>query len=265
MNVTHTLPKRGWRWLRPSPASIVAFGLVLLFVALTSLHYRFHLLWLSEARRLQLQNVQAVPDVPMPDSPMPENWVPCRVGEIELSLPPELAAKRIEKRGMGGPYVTFLDETRGVVIESPTNASDVADLLTIATKLSPQPERFTVPRLRLACYRASSDDFRWSMTPAEARWHAYCMATGRLLRLSSVTQTESLLGQHLDRVLLFSDDRADLEWQTNDGAWGTLHFIDRGKKLDPTWMRAVCQSLRVSNEVDTEQRTSKPNLHSSAD
>lgn len=239
--------------------AVVALVVVLGVVSLIALHYRSHLLWWYEASRLGLHDVQAIPDHPMPDSPTPDGWLRCRVGCIEFSLPPELANNRVAQKN-GASLVTFQHGSRAVVIALPTDASEFSDLLKTASELCPQPQRFTMPKLLRACYQASSGDFRWSMTSDEVRWHAFCITIAKLIRPKRDGHTESFSRQQLDGIAHFGGERVVFYWQSNDGRWGGyMHFIDHGDKADPTWIRAVCQSLKVSNETETEhqQRSSE--------
>jgi hypothetical protein len=243
--------RRLWGRIRPFRAAIVALVVVVGIVVLAGLHYRSHLLWQYKASRLGLQDVQSVSDRPMPESPTLNGWVRCRVGCIELSLPPDLAGNRENRASL----VIFQHGSRSVVVAVPTDASDFSELLETASELCPQPQRFTMPRLRRACYQASSDDFRWSMTQDEVRWHAFCITTSKLIRPQSYGHTESLFREDLDGIIHFVGDRAVLDWQSNECSLaGYIHLIDRGDNADPTWIRAVCQSLKVLNETETEHQ-----------
>lgn len=232
--------------------AVVALVAVLGVVSLIALHYRSHLLWRYEASRLGLQGVRAIPDRPMPDTPTPDGWLRCRVGGIEFSLPPELADNRAAQE-RGASFVTFQHDSRAVVVALPTGTSEFSGLLKTASELCPRSEPFTMPRLRRACYQASSDDFRWSMTPDEVRWLAFCITTSKLIRPKSDGYTESLLRQDLDGIIHFRGERAVFDWQSNgDTLGGYMHFIDHGDTADHTWMRAVCQSLAISKETEPQ-------------
>jgi hypothetical protein len=63
--------------------------LVLMSLALSAgilSYYGYHLVW----RFSGFQDVQSIPTSPMPDSPPPEDWLDCRFGPLELTLPPDL-------------------------------------------------------------------------------------------------------------------------------------------------------------------------------
>lgn len=243
------LPEQGWcgRQFRPFARATVAFVVILGVMAMIALHYRVHLSWRYEASRLGLTDVRAIPDRPMPDSPMPADWLPCRVGRIEFSLPPELAGNRVAPEN-GAPIAIFYFGPRTVYVHFPEGTSDVSDLLKTASELCPTSPRFTLPRLRLACYQAGADDFRWAMTRDEVWWLAFRITTGKLVRLGSGGHIESFFRQDLDGIIHFDGKRAQFDWQSNYyPLGGYMNFIDRGDKVDPAWIRAVCQSLKVSD------------------
>jgi hypothetical protein len=233
---------------RVAAVAIAALVAVLGIAVFAAIHYRFHLLWLYEAHRLELQDVQAVPDSPMPDSPTPDDWVRCRVGCIEFSLPPELAGNRTEPRD-GAKLIVFQHGASAVFVAPPKDIGDFPGFLKTASELCPQSQRFTIPRLRRACYQVRADEFRWSMTPQEVRWHTFCVTMNKLIKYMPGGHTESLFRQDLDCIIHFGDERAVFEWQTTDGRWhGYMHFKDNGTKIDPAWIRAVCQSLKITND-----------------
>lgn len=218
---------------------------VVVLGVLAAYHYRFHLLWQYKAAQLGLRDVHAIPDRTMCDAPTPAEWVRCRVGCVELSLPPDLAESRIVRKD--DSVVLFQQGARAVIVAVPTDTSGVSGILATASECCPEPQRFTMPKLRRACYQVGSDDFRWSMTPEEARWHAFRVAAGKLIRANPGGHTESMFREDLDGILHIAQ-RGVFEWQSNKAAlWGYIHFVDREEKSDPTWMQAVCQSLTVSD------------------
>jgi hypothetical protein len=235
---------------RPFTLAIVALLVGLGAPLLIAARYRSHVFWKYEVSRLGLNDVQAIPDRPLPESPTPEGWVRCRVGALEFSLPPELANNRITPKNKASS-VAFKHGARTVIVAFPSDANEFSDFLNTTSHLRPQAQPFTMPRLRRECYQASSDDFRWSMTPEEVRWHAFCITTRNSIGSTSQGHTESFSRDDLDGILLFGK-QLGVEWQSKNGAWGFINFIDREEKPDPTWIRAVCQSLQISNEANPE-------------
>ncbi len=247
--------RRCWSWLRPHTTFVVAFAVVLGIAVLTASRYRAHLVWCFTASRLGLHDVQAIPNRPMPECPTPNGWVRCHVGCIAINLPPELASNRLPQKN-GESFSVFQCGTRAVVIAPPTDANEFSGFLTAATELRPGSQQLTVPRLRLACYQASSGDFRWSMTADEVRWHAFCITTGQLIRPMSAGHTESFFRKDCDGIIHFGRQRAIFEWQSKERMrTGYVHFIDRSEQADPSWIRAACQSVTVSGDTEDEPTT----------
>ncbi len=90
------------------------------------------------------------------------------------------------------------------------------------------------------------------MTSEELKWHAFRITTSRLIRPGSVNYTESFSQNGLDGVAHFHGHRVALDWQFTDGQGGYIHFRDLDGKVEPDWIRAVCQSLNISSEGKTE-------------
>jgi len=244
---------------------LMAVLVLLAVMSVTAWHYRYHLRWLYESSHLQLRDVQAIPDHPMPKTPTPQGWVRCRVGCVTFSLPPELAKNRAAPKN-GTPIVTFQQGSRSVIVDLPRDEGELSGLLEIAAGLCPQSQRFTILRLRRACYQASSGDFRWSMTPNEVRWHAFCIAMRKLMELIPDGYTESFFREGVEGIVHFGGERAVFEWESSDGrCGGYMHFIDRTGKVDPVWVRAVCGSLKVLNEVEADNRKALSDTTTSLD
>lgn len=230
----------------------IFFVFLLLISLFIVIRFRFHLSWKYESGRLGLSTIRATPDRPMPESQSPDSWLRCRVGCVEFSLPPELANNKVVKKNGTSP-VTFMHDSRVVIVSMPENMSGFSDLLKTASKLSPHSQRFTLPRLRRECYQASSDDFRWSMTPEEVSWHAFCVTTSKLIRTHSDGYTESLFRRDWDGIAHFRRERVIFSWQSNVRMLGgSIHFVDHSENADQTWVREVCHSLEVLDDCDIQ-------------
>lgn len=212
------------------------------------LHYRAHLWWWLAGRK----GVRAIPTHPMAKMPPPEGWLDCRFGPLEFTLPPELARKMQLKAEGGTVMLVFSDPSRSLAILIPTEPTDPARMsacLQGDLALPAKGRGLSLTRLRLACFQTSSDDFRWSMTPGEVRWHAWCMRTRFLLALGAGSRAEYLLRDDLEGILHVDSKETCMwfDWQSSDDRFGaSVVFRDRSGRIDPTWVRAVCQSLRFS-------------------
>lgn len=244
------LPKRRWLCCRSYRTGLVVLAGAIAFITAFAVCFRAHLFWQYTANRLDLEDVKAIPNQRMPVLATPEDWLRCRINSIEFSLPPELAATMTSIRDV----FTFQHDTRMLIVARPTGLSEFSELLHTASKLSPDSQPFTMPRLRLACSLASSDDFRWSMTANEVNWHTFCVTTSNMVRLMSKGRTESLFRDDIEGLVFFDDERAVFDWQSTDQIYGGyMHFKDSSGKIDPAWIRAVCQSLKVTSSNSTGQ------------
>lgn len=88
------------------------------------------------------------------------------------------------------------------------------------------------------------------MTTEEVRWHAFCIATSQLVRLSSKGHIGSVFRDDWDGVVHFIDSQhAIFSWQTKERNCETfLHFVDRSDGLVPAWVRSVCHSVAVATD-----------------
>lgn len=204
-----------------------------------------HIAWKIKERQLRLTNVRAIPNQPMPVAAIPTDWASVRVGPIKMSMPAELAKSR--RTPDKGGVVLFQNETVSVMVVA--NQSDqLLEMLDAASRLDPQKRTFTLPKLLAEFYRAGADDFHWSMTPAEVRWHAFRLSTGFVARLAATDHTESLSHPDWDGFASFTSKFASLNWQSADRkAGGYIHFIGMKAPPDPDWVRAICQSIRLAD------------------
>ncbi len=251
--------KRRGPWWRRGIVIIALFVAGLGIMIRATSYYRIHLVWWYHASRTGLDRLEALPSRPMPESPLPDEWVRCRVGQMTFNLPPELAVNR--KKGLHGPEVVFRNGSRSVTVWPPEDARHFDEVLQIASQLCPQSRRYTIPRLSLACYQASSDDFRWSMTAKEVRWHVFLMTQKAVIRTASDRHIETLFRSNLDAIVCYRDHYATIQWHSTDGQHhGDMTLLDQSKPIDPAWVRTVCRSiqlLRDEEPADVDSGTSQ--------
>lgn len=228
---------------------IVAIGTTAMF----AWHYRAHLYWCYVARQLRLENVQDLPVQQMPDIVPPSDWVRCCFNGIEFSLPKELANGR-DSRQHTSTVAIFEHDTRMVIVDVPSEGTEIVELQQTASRLSPQSQGFTMPQLREACYRARSKDFRWTMTRNEVRWHTFCIVTGELIRTSSNGHIETNYRKDMDSIVHFSGTRTIMYWNATDhNVGGYIRFVDRSGGNDSTWIRAICNSCKIVEHTNPEK------------
>lgn len=254
------LPSQSFIRFRGRLLTIGSVAFIVGVLVLTGLRYHTHLFWKYEEKRLGLQSIRAIPDDPMPKTLIPDDWVRCRVGCVEFSLPYELAASETASAN-GSSLFLCQHGSRVVAVSACIDEYEVAGLLKAATHLCPGSQCYTMPSLRLACYQASSDDFSWAMTPEEVRWHAFCITTSQLIRPTSDGHTESLLRDDLEGIAHFFCEGAAFEWQSKvHMRGGYMLFTDRRETSDRDWIRAVCQSVKAVIEPEADSSHSPTEL-----
>jgi hypothetical protein len=138
----------------------------------------------------------------------------------------------------------FHHGSRSVAVGLPEDTGKEDAMLENDLKLPPEGHGMSRPRLRLACYQASSADFRWTMSQDELRWYAWRIAMSGLLRLQDGL-VETMFRPDMDAIVIFSSGHhlASLDCQAKDRPVGSfMHFKDSSDDLDPKWVRCVCRS-----------------------
>jgi len=240
-------PKRPGFWCSLTRRNVIVAALIAIAGVLTAiaLLYRDHLIWRYNENRMHLGSVPAISSGPMPDSPVPRDWVACRVGSVEVRLPPELA-EDLTSAKEGSPIAKGESGHRAVIIEPAADVAEFSGFLDMAGQVSPNSRQLTLPQLRLACYQVKSSDFRWSMSRAQVRWHAFCITSSGLLRIRSGGHVETLFRDEIHGILHCDGGGAWYDWQCTEGTYrGGMYFSEKGKDLDPGWIRAICRSLTL--------------------
>jgi hypothetical protein len=210
-----------------------------------------------------LPEARAIPTSPMPDAPEPKDWLPCRVRAIQFSLPPEMA-KDGETPKNASSHRVFHDDARSIIVAMPEAIAESVEFFQDDLKMPPQGQGLSLPRLRAAWCQASSRDFRWTMSPAEVRWHAWCVAMNGLFRPQADGWAETTFTTEMDGILFISEDHrhASFVWQANNYPIdGYMHFKDASAEPDLAWVRSVCRSVRVYEESHSATKSSDPMLN----
>jgi hypothetical protein len=204
--------------------------------------YRHHLMWKYVEWQGDLYHVAAIPNTPMPDMVVPEDWVEHSLNGMTFRLPPEMALT-VKKNNTAA----FNDGHRKIVISSSHITPDLAQTLTSRLNSSSAIDSMTLPRLRLECFRASADEFRWSMSSADVRKLADNIALRPLLEMNKPQFTESFSRADWDAIILFDDKHVILDWQsTTSTEAGYAHFTAvNDEPLDFDWIRKICQSIEM--------------------
>ncbi len=246
---TITPPKKRRRWFQFRLRTLfVAFTVVALVLGLV-IHYRVHLVWCYAAWHQGLNDVQALPVTSMPEAKVPNDWVTCRFGSLQFTMPPGMQ-RNSERVPSGVAMLVLSDGARTMVVDLPEDQTDMLHLLHTGLKMPPEGQDLSSVMLRLVCRQSGSDEFRWSMSPPEVRWFAWRVLTGQLMRVGSV-RAETVLQEDLQGVAYFHANWIHFEWQANsDQSGGYIRFTSRSEEqqTDPAWIRAVCRSVTCTGE-----------------
>jgi len=218
---------------------VAAFGAVFALGALLAVPLWPHILWKINEIRFGLPEVQAVPTTIMPPSGVPEDWVRHHFDGMEVMLPPGFT----KSQNQPNPNIVVFDNgSEEVNISMPEDADKIFNFV----PHFPEAANMTIPRLRSRCYRASSADFRWSMSRSEIRWHMFCLTIGKVLRLGDDGRVETMFHKDMEGIAYFDESIVSFGWQRVGGKeWGYINFMGSSVATSPAWVRAVCESVKI--------------------
>ena len=236
-----------WMLCRSHIRMIIVSVVAMSFFFAPLLYFRPHLRWLCKRHCQGVEEVRAIPVFTLHPALVPSDWILCKLGEFELSLPPEFATNRNEVSSC----VVFFSGTKKVIVGPPKHAGDALQLLLPTTsQLCGKVKTMTIPQLKLECYKADSNMFCWSMSPEQVQWHVFIMELCRIVRPASesIRLVEYSFDGDIDAVIAFGQRHAILDWESKeDGFCGYIHFVDAQNDIDMDWIRSVCWSIRVSS------------------
>src|SRR5579872_1276575 len=224
---------------RPTKRQIAGSMCILAAVAAAGYWWSPHVWWAYIVAR----NHVTIPSVPVAELKAPgktEGWYDCRIGPLSLKLPPEL----IEKADSSTAKSTIEFKGRDVELsihipyKVPETSRDSLALIASELKLSPT-------RLIAESYRASTDDFRWTMSHRALRRHQILLSLVGLFPHGMATSVETQFGASLEGILVI-DDRtmAAFQWRSTSGiAAGGLTCTGPTNELDLGMVRDICHSL----------------------
>ena len=128
-----SVPKPKRRWCRRRLRTVLATIVVLVVLnGLLIFHFRVHLVLRYAMAFGGLREAKAIPAGPMPEAPEPKDWVRCRFGSAEFSLPPKMAANVETTRN--GAFRVFRDGSVSVMVDLPNDAVSMEKDLESATQ-----------------------------------------------------------------------------------------------------------------------------------
>jgi hypothetical protein len=192
------------------------------------------------------RNNAKVPRVPVSTLKAPgqtKGWFTCRVGAVSFKLPPEMAEdaeRSVAKKAnnmisLKTPTVELL-----VFIPFEAPAGTKSQIVQIADYLNRSPMQLIADG-----FRASTDDFRWTMSRAELERHQILLNLGSMYPHAPGMKVESLFDGPLEGVLAIHDrTHAVFEWHAKSNTTGgVLGFTATGSDLDLDHLRDICASV----------------------
>src|SRR5262249_48603096 len=146
-----------------------------------------------------------VPSVPVRELKAPGNtsgWYDCTIGPVALKLPPEFVEKA--ERSTSKTSLNFTINNRELALHVPFQVP--ADFqagqgqLAADFKMSPM-------HLVVESFRASTDDFRWTMSRSELRKHEVLLNLAFSFRRGGAMSVETRFDAPLEGVLIMQSRR----------------------------------------------------------
>jgi len=230
---------------------------IAVFALLLGLLVRFgpHVWWRFGRPRTVCSRVRRVPTGPMPAAETPDSWVRCRLGSLEVDLPPDLA-KGFGTTPNASGVACFEGDGRAMLIHLPESSEEMVRLLKAPAAAFPELRELSPTELRLAMYEASWDDFRWSMSRQEFAKHAFLVSFASLAYVENTQRVETLFRDDIEGLLVVAGRIGDFHWYSTDGrAYGSISFVQTPGDIDLSWVRPVCHSVRFTGEIYSDSVT----------
>jgi hypothetical protein len=223
---------------RATKQQIVISVSMLVVVAGACIWWWPHLAWAFMIARGQVR----VPSVPVSELKAPgktAGWYDCTIGPLRLRLPPEIVETAERSTGKGTLNFTLKSQELAVhvPVRFPAEMQSGPDKVAAEFQISPM-------HLAVETFRASTDDFRWSMSRSELRRHQILLNLAIFVfRRGGAMAVETRFDGPLEALLILQSRRlASFQWRTPSGI-GTLMFSDKDQDLDMDVVRDICQSV----------------------
>lgn len=177
--------------------------------------------------------------VPAPKEP----YVRCRIGGMSLRLPEAMSKNMTVERGK----ITFSDTDRVCEIKSPQLHPDLRRLNQGEFVEFPELADWTFPRLDRAILQSSSNDFSWTMSHHQLRFHQHLLYC-HMRHSRSWWKIEYVTRADIDANLGFIRfHEAFYDWATADAKfYGLLDLRDRSENFD--WARILADSFTIEGD-----------------
>jgi hypothetical protein len=156
-------------------------------------------------------------------------------------MPPDLAESADRSVGKASINFTTADMEVAIIVPFRISAEGQSGARQMSATFHMSPIRIVAES-----YRASSDDFRWTMSHAELTRHQILVGyLGRTYPHALVSAVETRFEDELEGLLIIGDRRnVVFEWRTNSGSADTsITFTSKDRDFDLDMLRDICQSV----------------------
>jgi hypothetical protein len=205
-----------------------------------------HIWWAYMVSRTGAK-VPSIPVTTLQGAGQTQGWFTCTIGPLSFKLPPEIAEeadRSVAKKNksmisLKTPAVELL-----VFVPYQAPAGAQPPLLQMATQLHLSPMEMIVES-----FRASTDDFRWTMSRADLQRHQILLNLGYMYPHLRGTKVESRLDGSQEGLLMIHDKtHATFEWHIKSGtAGGVMAFTATVGDLNLDKVRDICASVTVDD------------------
>lgn len=253
-------------WRRPRIRTVALSLVIVLSSAAVLCHFRYHLLWKYKSLT-SLRTVRPIPVSPIPAVGPTSGWYRCRIGPLSLCIPADLIehGERISVFGglaLKGDHLLIGMQAMPVL----GNADFVKDVEKGFRLQFPRRKWESYAHLEAELFRASADDFRWSMSPDEVRDFTLWMTSAATGVPRDCTFVETRFDAHIEGILGFfeKEDTARFSWMLTDGtSGGLILFTSPDGRLNPDVVREICQSFECNGPLP--EKWSKEDLQQALD
>ena len=216
-------------------------------VALAAVFWWPHIVYSFRIARYGVK-IPGVPVTAMKAPGKTADWSSCRLGAMALKLPEDFvneAERTVEKS-----EIRLTTPELRVAINVPYRlpAPSPGDLTSLAAELKVSPIRMLEES-----YRASTDDFRWSMSRSELKRLQVLLSLASMFPHGEgrgAVAIETRFDSSIEGLLIIYDSQhANFEWRTLSGtAAGYVMFGRREGELDLGFVRDVCWSISCDED-----------------
>jgi hypothetical protein len=221
----------------------IALTIGLLTAMVAAGYWWFPHIWWSYVIARRGAKIRSVPVSALHAPGQTKGWFTCRAGALSFKLPPDMIDEAERSASKENNAIIIKTRSSEVQFHVPAKAgpSPHPALVEAAARLHRSPMQITAET-----YRASTDDFRWTMSRAELERHQMLVNLGLIFYPHTAgIKVESLFEGPLEGLLMIRDrTHAVFEWHAkSEAAVGYLSFTSTENDLNLDHLRDICASV----------------------